>query len=414
MSLAEELAQLASLHKDGLLSAEQFEAAKAQLLGLPAPTSAATNTTTTSTSSSTPTPTPTSLPQPAPVNLQVGLTALADSVSETEALEAAVAVLTTVLNNISNNPNDAKYRTLKKANKRMAAQLFPVDGVSTFLLNSGFVETEAEFVYNGEGLSNDVVFQLSKVILAREHRERAVQRREVKYEIRAEQRKKHLTDGSIISYCRDELLCNGDLPHLIASLRSVLQHVIENPGEARYRKVNVTEKFEEECLCRFGSQEFLLDVAGWALEIGEKTSPTVFPKMTLMLAEEKVPIQAEAASFLDTVLESYTAAHQREEEEKRAAARQQVKMIMQAHRGGGKKEAKETHVDTQVSANAGKKVCDGFLIFCHIQKRKVKCICSKDVESLLGFHFHALKVNYFPRDFPRNTYITHHTNPISC
>ena len=364
MGVVEELRELVDLKKAGFLTDEQFEAAKTKVLGgggtgaaattaAPAPAPAAA----TGSSGGSVADAPAAAPAHPERDLPAAAAALAATPAAAADLSRACALLQTLLGNVARAPAEERFRLVKTTNARLADELFSVAGVAAFLEGVGFARVDGGFYFGARGVplgaadaahAAACAARVAVVARGREIRERDVKVRLVREAIRAEIRADHAAEGTIVHFCRSELLDQEDLPSLAAQLRAALE------GDA---PVSLTEEFRTACWHRGGTQELLLDVAGWSVEetapaasAAELPRQRVVPPPGYAAAavaadgeEEGVEEEgsesrrASVLGFLGETVELFEAARAREEEEKRDEARKAVKAIVAQHRGGVEK-----------------------------------------------------------------------------
>ena len=121
-SLVEEITKLHQLHKDGILTIEEFTQAKHQLLAGPSAASA---------------PAPQQQQQHTSQTSSAPVVVAADEeffdLSHVGAHASAYGLLKTIFTNIINEPQQEKFRRLKVTNERLAAGLFSNPGALPFL-----------------------------------------------------------------------------------------------------------------------------------------------------------------------------------------------------------------------------------------------------------------------------------------
>eukprot|EP01060_Flectonema_neradi_P011170 TRINITY_DN18247_c0_g1_i1.p1 TRINITY_DN18247_c0_g1~~TRINITY_DN18247_c0_g1_i1.p1 ORF type:complete len:412 (+),score=112.90 TRINITY_DN18247_c0_g1_i1:56-1291(+) len=315
MGLADELTKLAELKKEGLLSEEEFLEAKKKVINGGG-----------SSSSAEAAP----APAPEPFEATANYEALITSSSMAIAVQDATELLTTILQNVSKNPTEKKFRILKLQNEKLSTRLFPVEGVVEFLESIGFDHHPEQGTYellNTPTNLSDILIQLSRVTLIREVREKERARKELQASIRKQKREDNKNIGNTTSFTKSELMCScGDLEDKYKWMTRILKPVADSSPDdeaaKKFRKVKLTPKFYSECWSRHGTQEFLLDIAGW-----EETD-----EGTHIVCNTSEQVQQEAIQYLTSILNEYQEKERTEEEEKRNAARREIKDLIERRR----------------------------------------------------------------------------------
>ncbi|KAJ9463984.1 PUB domain containing protein [Diplonema papillatum] len=327
MGLLEDVQKLAEMKTAGLLTDEEFTAAKAKLLSEGQPPSAS------------PKPAPAAVPRPAAK--PTGPPDLAHMVRNEEAsdmqVQDAVDTLAKLLNNIVMKPAEPKYRRLKLANGQLQEKVWSVGGTQQFMASLGFFTTTVDdaevFLLEDSAVDTDLltgaVAQLYKVPLMRQSRQREAKRRRMADEVRAEVREKAVAEGTIVNFARKQLLSSDDLLETADCLRRVLSQVVNHPDEPRYRRVHITEKFRENCWGRPGAQELLISIAKWKHVPGP---PGFGDGDVIELDEASAAEQRHALEFLDATVADWHEQQEREAEETRRAAREEVRNVVRQYR----------------------------------------------------------------------------------
>ena len=309
MGLADELLKLAELKKEGLLSEEEFLEAKKKIIGSENST-------------------PSSAPKTAiPIKVDANFNALVSSDSIGFAVNDAVELLITLLRNVAKNSTEQKFRILKLQNERLSTRLFPVDGVVDFLESIGFQHHPDAGTYVLDVLPanlEDIISHLARVPLIREVNANKEAKQKLQASIRMEKREDNKKNGNTAGFTKSELMCScGDFEEKFKWMKKVIEGVANgNDTDNKYRKVKLTPKFISECWSRHGSQEFLLDVAGWE----------VSPDGNHITCDTTEQVQQEAIQYLSSIFNTYLEQEQAEEEEKRNAARKQIKDLIERRR----------------------------------------------------------------------------------
>ena len=275
-SVADEIVKLHGLMQQGILTPEEFSAAKQALItrtGVAAPAAA----------------TSSPFPRSSGAPLQAVDTSLFEE-SHTGAHLKAYNHLKKIIQNILKVPGDQRYRRLRFENPILQAELFSDPGAEPFLASLRFVY---ESVKLPDGRCDDVILlsddkldeqMLKQALVVLEELEirdaaaadAAVEfgklRRSVGLEVRRERWTAAQRAGELEAFVTKEFLADtaGDL--LFSSLDSlevlltISQNLVDSPSCAKFRALKLSNKRVRRAVCdQRGGLEFLVCVLGFEL-----------------------------------------------------------------------------------------------------------------------------------------------------
>ncbi|RNF15223.1 uncharacterized protein Tco025E_05669 [Trypanosoma conorhini] len=276
-SLSEEIRRLSELFASGLLSEEEFRAAKDVTIKSYAPPAAA-------------------APQVDEVGEHgweaeahtrfphVNISEFGGEFAGQAQREKAYAVLETILRNLIQFPDEEKYRRLRLSNAVLHSQLFSVPGVMGFLQSVGFARRSSDVAEEGDSLQlpgppglplleeglGAVAFLRSRdrEALAR-NRDCMRLRRSLGLELRRERCEKAKAVGELRSYIEREFCSDDGGDGLYSSqvnlekLETILANVLRCPAEAKYRRLRLSNPAVcAAVLQQRGGLEVLVECAG--------------------------------------------------------------------------------------------------------------------------------------------------------
>ncbi|CBH17598.1 hypothetical protein, conserved [Trypanosoma brucei gambiense DAL972] len=366
-SLSGELLQLIDLFKSGALTEEEFKAAKDITIkrhGQPIETEQCRG------------PQP---PQTAPPRQVADISGFGEDVIGRLQRQCAYDILETVVRNLRQFPNEARYRRLRCNNSKLQSQLFCVPGATTFLASLGFVASDDETDCPGDECLVlphapqqqllDQALQAISYLRRREEDARANEpnyvqlRQNLRLEVRRERCEKAKAVGELRSYIAQEFSADdaGDGLYTSASnietLRTALTNMILHPMEEKYRRLRLRNRVVYKSVVQQrGALELLVEYAGGKLveESGESA---------LVFRDESGATERElqyALRVLDEVEASVRAAReelrQRDYEEARRAMRAE---LLNARRMGEQQKRQCENEEARQVSDATKREGEG-------------------------------------------------------
>ncbi|KEG05499.1 hypothetical protein DQ04_21271000 [Trypanosoma grayi] len=343
-SLSEELLKLAGLFERGILSEGEFKAAKEAAIKSYAPTAPTTTTSTTDRTRDS----REEVGDDAPF-LHVNVSAFSDDFAGQSKREKVYSVLETILRNLQQFPSEPKYRQLRLSNPVLQSQLFSVPGAMEFLNSVGFeVETGNnggdEWMRLPEGPSRKLIEEALGAIRFLRCRDQDAQaqtrdnirlREGLILEVRRERCERAKAVGELPSYIAQEF-CSDDAGDGLSTsasnlerLHGVLANLLNHPGEAKYRKLRISNRaVYRAVLQQRGGLELLVDCAGGELLEDSGEAFLVFPEVAANEGKIKCALRVleGARSALQAAREKIS---QSELEEAREAMRGELRRARQ-------------------------------------------------------------------------------------
>ncbi|ESL11208.1 hypothetical protein TRSC58_01048 [Trypanosoma rangeli SC58] len=280
-SLSEEIRRLSELFANGVLSEEEFAAAKEATIKNYAPLAAA-------------------APQVGKEGgegqgaeahacfIRVNIAGFSDDFAGQAQRNKAYTVLEAILRNLLRFPEEEKYRRLRLSNAALHSQLFPVPGAMGFLQSIGFARHSPDGGEGGdwlqlpeapsrplldEGLGAIAFLRRRDQGAAARNRDCTRLRRSLGLEVRRERWEKAKAVGELRShiereFCHDD--CGDGLYSSQASLEkleTILANALRFPAEAKYRRLRLSNPAVSAAVLRQrGGLEVLVGCAGGTVE----------------------------------------------------------------------------------------------------------------------------------------------------
>ncbi|KAH9599783.1 PUB domain [Trypanosoma melophagium] len=323
-SLSEEILKLSELFTNGILSDDEFKAAKEAAIKRYTVPSA---------------PLSEDVKEQVPFS-HVNISEFDEDTAGQSNREKAYGLIETILRNLQLYPTEQKYRRLRLRNPTLQSQLFSVPGTMTFLGSLGFVverdeEKGEENMWLPEVPQKNFLNEALDAINFLRSRDREAQthtrdymrlRQNLSLAVRRERWERAKAVGELRAYIVQEFCADdaGDGLHTSASnlekLLGVLTNILNNPTEGKYRKLRLSNNTVYRAVVQQrGGLELLLECAGAELveEAGE----------TYLVFRENAATQAGLESALRTLEDSQRAVQQAREDASRREREEALEMM---------------------------------------------------------------------------------------
>ncbi|RNE98730.1 hypothetical protein TraAM80_08580 [Trypanosoma rangeli] len=286
-SLSEEIRRLSELFSNGVLSEEEFRAAKEATIKNYASLA-------------------TAAPQVGKEGeegqgaeaharfLRVNISGFSDDFAGQAQRNKAYTLLEAILRNLLQFPEEERYRRLRLSNAALRSQLFPVPGVMGFLQSIGFARRSPDGGEGGdclqlpeapsrplldEGLGAIAFLRLRDGEAVARNKDCARLRRSLGLEVRRERWEKAKAVGELRSHIEREFCCDDCGDGLYSSqaslekLETILTNALRYPAEAKYRRLRLSNPAVCAAVLRQrGGLEVLVGCAGGVVEEEEGES----------------------------------------------------------------------------------------------------------------------------------------------
>ncbi|ORC88516.1 uncharacterized protein TM35_000161540 [Trypanosoma theileri] len=281
--------------------------------------------------------------------------------------EKAYGLMETILRNLQFHPMEQKYRRLRLGNPVLQSQLFSVPGTMTFLGSLGFIverdeEKREENMWLPDVPQKNLLNEALEAINFLRNRDREAQthtrdymrlRQNLSLAVRRERWERAKAVGELRTYIAQEFCADdaGDGLHTSASnlekLDSILRNILHHPTEGKYRKLRLCNKSVYRAVVQQrGGLELLLECAGAELE--EEGGGEAY-----LVFREGAVTQAELESALRTLEDSQRAVQQAREDASRREREEALELMRKEMRRARQQEGLQVRRGTKEGSQGG-------------------------------------------------------------